>query len=471
MIRALADQQGLRCRSVDLEALRKISPDLRSWDWRAQVCVRDGECISVREPSARYLGLAVDLGTTKVAGYLIDLESGKTLASKGLMNPQIAYGEDVITRIQRALESPQEAKRMQGLAVEALVQISKDLTAEVGASPQDILDVVVVGNTAMHHLLLRLPVRQLVMAPYIPAVSRALDVKARDLGWKLGQGTYVHLSPNIAGYVGADHVAMILGTRLWKTAGVTLGLDIGTNTEICLSNRGEMTSVSCASGPAFEGAHIEHGMRAAAGAIEHLRLVDTEVLYHTVAGSPPVGLCGSGALDALALLHLAGIVDRSGRMSDTHPRVRTEGCQREFVLVGTEERGGGSSITLTQQDVRELQLAKAAIRTGIEALLQANDLCEGDIDEVTIAGAFGSYIDVSSAIAIGMLPSLPLDQFHQVGNAAGTGARLALISRAQRMEAVNIARRVRYLELASVPGFQDIFAKSILLGPYHPSRS
>jgi uncharacterized 2Fe-2S/4Fe-4S cluster protein (DUF4445 family) len=284
----------------------------------------------------------------------------------------------------------------------------------------------------------------------------------------LGKGAYAHFSPNVAGYVGADHVAMILGTRLWKTHGVALGLDIGTNTEICLSNHGQMTSASCASGPAFEGAHIEHGMRAAAGAIERLRLVDTKVEYHTVDDSAPVGLCGSGALDALAQLYLAGIVDRSGRMADTDSRVRSQELHREFILVKADEQSGGSEITLTQQDVRELQLAKAAIRTGIEALLQDSHLRESDIDEVIIAGAFGSYIDVSSAIAIGMLPALRLDRFQQVGNAAGTGARLALISRAQRMEAVTIARRVRYLELASVPGFQDMFAQCILLGPYHP---
>jgi uncharacterized 2Fe-2S/4Fe-4S cluster protein (DUF4445 family) len=322
----------------------------------------------------------------------------------------------------------------------------------------------------MHHLLLRLPVQQLVVAPYVPAVSSALDIKARDIKLHLAEGTYVHLLPNIAGYVGADHVAIILGTELWKAKGVVLALDIGTNTEICLSNNGDMTSVSCASGPAFEGAHIQYGMRAAAGAIERLRLVDDRVEYHTVAGAAPIGLCGSGILDALAELYLHGVVDQNGRMGE-HPRVRTHNGQREYVLISEEERNGGSAITVTQHDVRELQLAKGAIRTGIQALLEASSLSDEDIDEVIIAGAFGSYIDVSSAITIGMLPSLSLDRFRQVGNAAGTGARLALISRAQRVEAEKIARRVRYIELAAVPDFQDLFSQSMYLGEYRIRRT
>ena len=386
------------------------------------------------------------------------------------MNPQIAYGEDVITRIQNALRSPSESKGLQGLAVQALKQLATNLCAHANASPQDVVDAVVVGNTAMHHLLLRLPVQQLVLAPYVPVASSALHIKARDIELYLAEGTYMHLLPNIAGYVGADHVAMILGTELWKTKGVVLALDIGTNTEICLSSNGDMSSVSCASGPAFEGAHIQYGMRAAAGAIERLRLVDDRVEYHTIAGAPPIGLCGSGILDALAELYLHGVVDQNGRMGE-HPRVRTINGQREFVLISEEERNGGSANTVTQHDVRELQLAKGAIRTGIQALLEASSLSDEDIEEVIIAGAFGSYIDVSSAITIGMLPSLPLDRFRQVGNAAGTGARLALISRAQRVEAEKIARRVRYIELAAVPNFQNLFSQSMYLGEYRIRRT
>jgi len=469
--------QGTDCRTIDMAVLQSASPHLRDWDWHLQAAVRDGECVAVMSPSSAMLGLAVDLGTTKVAGYLLDLHTGRTLASKGVMNPQVAYGEDVITRISRVFGAPAEAQRMQELAVGALNELAAEMTTAVGAHLQDIVEAVVVGNTAMHHLFLRLPVTQLALAPYVPAVSQALDVKARDIGLRVAPGAYVHMLPNIAGFVGADHVAVLLATALKESTGLVLALDIGTNTEVCLASSGEMCSVSCASGPAFEGAHIKHGMRAAAGAIERLRLVDDRVEYQTIGNAPPVGLCGSGILDALAQLYRHGVVDETGKMGN-HPRVRTHDGQREFVLVSAEElegetapfgpqepaRRGETAITITQRDVRELQLAKGAMRSGIQALLQDAGREAKEINSVIIAGAFGSYIDISSAITIGMLPSLPLDRFRQVGNAAGTGARLALISRQKRAEAQQIARQVRYIELAGVPNFQRLFAQAMYLG-------
>ncbi len=463
LLETLNQQYGLDCYSIDFSVLRDLSPNLRAWNWRARVSLRGGELVALSPQSSCQLGLAVDLGTTKVAGYLLDLQSGRTLASKGIMNPQIAYGEDVIGRIARTRESLADAKRMQELAVEALNQLAAELCAEVNAIPQEIVEAVVVGNTAMHHLLLRLPVQQLARAPYVPAVSDALDVKARDVGLDIAAGAYVHLLPNIAGFVGSDHVAMLLATEAWKAKEVVLALDIGTNTEIALVSKGEIASVSCASGPAFEGAHIKHGMRAAAGAIEHLRLVDDRLQYHTIAGTPPVGFCGSGILDTLAQLYLNGVLDKNGRMGE-HARARTYEGQREFILISEEERDGAPAITITQHDVRQLQLAKGAIRTGIQALLQAKGHAEEEIKQVIIAGAFGSYIDVSSAVTIGMLPSLPLNRFRQVGNAAGTGARLALVSRNKRAEAQKIARRVRYIELASLPDFQRLFVQAMYLG-------
>ena len=463
---AALQEQGTDCRNLDMAVLQNASPHLRDWGWHVQAVVRDRECIALMTASSRMLGLAVDLGTTKVAGYLLDLHTGQTLASKGLMNPQIAYGEDVITRISRILSAPAEAQRMQELAMGALNELAAEMAAAVGASPQEIVEAVVVGNTAMHHLLLRLPVAQLALAPYVPAVSQALDVKAREIGLQIAPGAYVHLLPNIAGFVGADHVAMLLATGMSSVQGLVLALDIGTNTEVCLANHGQMSSVSCASGPAFEGAHISHGMRAAAGAIERLRLVDDRVEYQTIAGAPPVGLCGSGILDGLAQLYRHGVVDDTGKLGN-HPRVRTHQEQREFVLVSEEERQGQAAITITQRDVRELQLAKGAMRTGIEALLQNAGREAQEIDHVIIAGAFGSYIDVASAITIGMLPDLPLERFQQVGNAAGTGARLALISRQKRAEAQDIARQVRYIELARVPDFQRLFAETMYLGNHH----
>jgi uncharacterized 2Fe-2S/4Fe-4S cluster protein (DUF4445 family) len=465
LIETLARESGVSCRAIDVEALRELSPRLRAWEWNLMASVREGEIVAVGPPEGRQLGLAVDLGTTKIAGYLVDLEDGHTIASHGVMNPQIAYGEDLISRLSRAMESREEATRLQQLVLEGLNKMAAGLCRETGGGPGQIVEAVIVGNTAMHHLLLRLAVDQLAMAPYVPAISAFQDVKARDLGLRIAPGAYVHFLPNIAGYVGSDHVAMMLAMGLSDAQGVTLALDIGTNTEVCLVSKGEMCSVSCASGPAFEGAHIKHGMRAANGAIERLRLEGGKVEYQTIGGAAATGLCGSGILDAVAQLYLAGVLNRGGRM-DLQTGVRVEEDQREFVLVEGEEGSERPGVTITQKDVRQVQLAKGAIRTGIQILLDSKGLSEGDIDEVIIAGAFGTYIDVGSAITIGMLPALPVDRFRQVGNAAGRGATLSLVSCAKRREAHALARKVGYIELASSPDFMNVFTQAMYLGPF-----
>jgi uncharacterized 2Fe-2S/4Fe-4S cluster protein (DUF4445 family) len=476
LTKALEEQYGLAVTGVDLDVLRQISFRLRAHvdpetgNWRVRAVTREGEVIGLLPPEAAPMGLAIDLGTTKIAAYLVDLTSGRTLGSHGLMNPQIAYGEDVIARITQAEQDEGKRALLRQLVAEAVNEAASELCARVDAEPSCIVDMVVVGNTAMHHLFLGLPVRQLALAPYVPAVASALDVRARDLGLRLAPGAYVHLLPNVAGYIGADHVAMLLATQIEEQRGVVLAIDIGTNTEICLADEGVLTSASCASGPAFEGAHIKHGMRAAIGAIERLRLVEGSIEFQTIGGGPPVGLCGSGIVDAMAQLFLAGILDRNGRMHD-HPRVREVDGVREFVLVdeptllsGSTGESGRSSIALTQQDVRQLQLAKGAMRTGIEMLLATSGRKVEEIDSVTIAGAFGSYIDIANAIAIGLLPRLPLERFRQVGNAAGMGAKLALVSRTQREAARALASRIGYLELAAHPLFSTTFAQAMLLG-------
>jgi uncharacterized 2Fe-2S/4Fe-4S cluster protein (DUF4445 family) len=466
LLEVLNQKHPLHCGKVDIGALRVLSDQLRSWDWECQAAVRYDEVVALVPWASHPLGLAIDLGTTKIAGYLVDLSDGKTVAAKGIMNPQISLGEDIVSRMTVVTRSPDEGVRIQKLAVEGINELSADLCTEVSVNTEEIVEAVVVGNTAMHHLFLGLPVRQLALSPFVPAVSRALDVKARDLGLRIAPGAYVHLLPNIAGFVGADHVAMLLATEVGQAEGPIVALDIGTNTEISLIHSGEITAVSCASGPAFEGGHIKDGMRAATGAIERLRIADGSVQYQTINQAPPVGICGSGILDALSQLHLAGILDEGGKILDNHPRVRISKGQREFVLVGEEERGGQPAITVTQRDVRELQLAKAAIRAGIQVLLETNGCSEEEMKQVIIAGAFGTYIDVASAVAIGMLPSLPLNRFRQVGNAAGMGAKLALISLSERAKAQTIASRVKYIELGSAPHFEQTFLQASYLGRY-----
>ena len=456
---AAINTEGGQAKWIDFHVLQSLSDDIRANDWSLSVAVRGDEVIGVAKPSTIWVGLAVDIGTTKVAGYLLDLKTGKTLASKGLMNPQISYGEDVVSRIASASKVAGAAEKLQELLVDALNQLAAELCDEAGCQTSDLADAVIVGNTAIHHLFLRLPVKQLGLAPYVAGSRASLNVKARDIGLNFSPGAYIHLLPNIAGYVGADHVSMLLATRIQEEDGVTLAIDIGTNTEICLNNKGNMTSVSCASGPAFEGAHIKFGMRAAPGAIEHVRMENSHLVIQTIGGEPAVGICGSGLLDIVAQIRMNGILNHTGRM-ESHPLVLDHNGMNEIVLV---ERDGLEPVTITQKDVRELQLAKGAIRLGIQALVWAEGLEEEDIERVIIAGAFGTFIDVESAITIGMLPDLPLERFTQVGNAAGTGARLALISKTEREKAELVARRDGYIELASVPDFNRKFAQATFL--------
>ncbi len=453
---ALKRQYALSAGTMDLTVQQSLSTRLRDANWRARIALRGNEIVALGAASTRWLGVAVDVGTTKIAAYLMDMESGKTLASSGLMNPQISYGEDVVSRIFAAGKSGENAAQLQSLIVNALNSTIVSLCSEAGADPSQVVEAVAVGNTAIHHLFLKLPVHQLGVSPYVPAVRSALDVKARDIGLKIAPGAYVHLLPNIAGYVGADHVAMLLATEVAEADKVVLAIDIGTNTEVCLSCNGRMTSVSCASGPAFEGAHIKYGMRASPGAIEYVRLSGEKLEIETIGGELPVGICGSGLLDVVAQLRLNNILDATGRMAP-HPLVRKKDGMMEFVLVNREDR---DAITVSQKDVRELQLAKAAIRVGIRALVEAAGLTEDQIDQVILAGAFGTFIDVESAIAISMLPPLPPDRFMQVGNAAGTGARLALISSSLRSKAGQIALNDGYIELGSIPDFNRKFAEA-----------
>jgi len=446
--------------SVDFAVLRELPERLRSEGWRLKAVVRKGEIIALLPPEATPLGLAIDLGTTKIAAFLLDLESGRTLVAKGLMNPQIPYGEDVISRITHAIQKPEGAAELQKVVVEAINKAAEEMCAEVNANPSQIVEAVIVGNTAMHHLFLGLPVSQLGYAPYVPAVQRPLELKARELGLRIAPGAVVYMPPIIAGYVGSDHVASILAAGFDEIEGPALLLDIGTNTEICLAHQGKLTSLSCASGPAFEGAHITHGMRASPGAIESFTLEDDEVKFQTIGGLPPVGLCGSGILDVVAQLRKAGVIDSSGRMG-SHQRVRKTDGQLSFVIA---ERGEGlPPIVFTQKDVREIQLAKAAIRAGIEVLLKERGLSPGELQEVVLAGAFGTYLRPESALEIGMLPKLPAERIRQIGNAAGAGARAVLISTKMRAKAEKLAQQVEYIELAAVPNFAEIFAKAILL--------
>ena len=457
--------EGYPSASFSPDVLFNLSDILRGQNWRVRAALRGDRVVAMLPEEARILGMAVDVGTTKVAAYLLDLESGDVLAVRGAMNPQISYGEDVISRIVYCNENEDGRETLQDKVVATLNGMIAEMCGVADVSSQQIVEVVIVGNTAMHHLLAGLPVRQLATAPYVPAVGEALDLPAGEIELDINPGALIHLPPNIAGFIGADHVSMVLSTDVWQAERTVIALDIGTNTEITLAVGGRMLSCSCASGPAFEGAHIRDGMRAAPGAIERVQIKNGQPNIYTIGEKPPVGICGSGILDAVAELLKDGIIDHRGSFQEGAPNVR-EGMStqhKEFLLVPSKDTGHGKDIVVTRSDVNEIQLAKGAIRAGLEILLEEGRITAGDIDEFIIAGAFGTYLDVGSAITVGMFPELPRQRFRQVGNAAGTGAQQMLISAGRRRVADEIPERIEYIELTTHTGFEKVFMKAMFL--------
>lgn len=461
-----------------LAVLARAPITLRAEDWEVRAALRrttladstgesQTEVVALLAPDTKLLGAAIDVGTTKLAAYLMDLESGATLAKGAAPNPQLALGEDVMSRISRAMAGG--ARELQLRVADGVNRLLGQLRDEVGASPEQLVEAVAVGNTAMHHLLAGLPVRQLGTAPYVPAVTEALELPAGAAGLELAQGAVVYLPPNIAGFVGADHTAVLLASGVAEGGRPVLVLDIGTNTEISVACNSGLWTCSAASGPAFEGARIHDGMRAAEGAVERVRHLDGRFTLHTIGGGAPAGICGSGILDAVVAGRAAGIIEDRGGFRRSHALVTRARDGPAWILVPAAQTAHGRDIVVTRRDVGEIQLAKSAIRSGIEILLSAAGVRAEELEEVVVAGAFGTYLDVTSAIAIGMLPRLPESRFRQVGNAAGQGAQLLLVSRGSRRRADDISRRVHYVELTTHPGFADTFAEHLMFAEAAPA--
>lgn len=469
LLDALREQHGLEQLTMEYEVVKRLPKIVRESRWTLTAVIWNREKIVALEPgdsTSRCYGLAVDIGTTKMAGFLVDLVKGEVVATCPMVNPQIPYGEDIISRITYATRGAEGLKKLQGLVIGGINQMLRNCCKEADIDPKEVYEVAAVGNTAMHHLFLGIYPRHVALSPYPPAVRRGLNVGASKLGVRAHPQANIYVLPNIGGFVGADNVGVILATRMHESEEVTLTLDIGTNTEIVLGNKEDILVCSCASGPAFEGAHITHGMRALTGAIERIA-VDPETLevsYRTIDDAKPVGICGSALVDAPAEMLKAGIINVSGAfMRDLdHPRVRRDGSP-EFVVAWSEETATGRDIVITQGDIRELQKAKAAMHAGAAILMARKKIMEEDIDRVLIAGAFGSYVDPESARTIGMYPEVPLGKVRVVGNAAGTGAKMALISREERRKAEEISQRVRYYELAADPRFEKEFIDSLHL--------
>ncbi len=459
-----ADQPSI---FAEPDVVKQISVAARQYDWQFSVYVREDEIIGIGPYSRPPVGLAVDLGTTKIAAFLLDLITGEELAAAGALNPLIGYGEDVISRLNYARRNENGAQLLAEKLHETLDGLLGELVEQAGVERDQVAECCIVGNTAMTHLLLQLPTQQLVMAPYVAATDAALDVKARDLGLETAPGAYVHILPCIGGFVGADHIAMVLATDMLDPAHVTIGIDVGTNTEIALTKPGAdfMASASCASGPAFEGAHISDGMRAAAGAIEALRLTETGLQLKTIENAAPVGMCGSGIVDAVAELRRWELINERGRFARDNARLREGRHGHELLLSPAGESGSGRDVVITQEDVNEIQLAKGAIRAGLDVLLQVTDTQPEEVAEVIIAGAFGSFLNIESALDTGLFPRYPNAVYRQVGNAAAVGVKWVLISRQERTRAYQIAVAARYIELTTFPKFNRLFALGMLFPP------
>ena len=468
LLDALDSKIGLRP-IVDYETLKKVPRVVRKKDWVVTVTLwNNQEIIAVQagQVSGCY-GFAVDIGTTKLAGYLLDLSNGKIVTTASATNPQISYGEDVISRIRFATENPENLMKLQQTVIEGVNQLIKETCKDSGVSPDDIYEMTVSGNTAMHHIFLGIPPDNVALMPYPAALQSSINVKAKELSLNLNHGAYVYVLPTIAGFVGGDAVADILATGIHEANELSMLVDIGTNTEIILGNKDRLVACSCASGPAFEGAHIKHGMRASTGAIEQVWIdPDTfDVGYKTVENGQPRGLCGSAIVDVVAELFKTKLIDKSGRFNRTldTPRLRMNEKYAEFVIAWKKEGLVETDIVVTQGDIRVVQLAKAAIYTGASILMKHLNIKFHEIQKVFLAGAFGTYVDPLNAKVIGMYPNVSLEKVQFVGNTSGSGARMALLSVEAREMAEKIARFVEYIELGADPSFQNEFLKATYL--------
>jgi uncharacterized 2Fe-2S/4Fe-4S cluster protein (DUF4445 family) len=472
--KGLSEKYDLPRIRMDHPALLRLSQVLRQGDWKVTVATwMDQEILDVKPDRADDLyGIAIDVGTTTVAGYLCNLGTGELVATQSMMNPQVIYGEDVMSRITYTVTHPDGLEKVHQSIIDALNQLIGAVAQRSGLSSEDILELTIVGNTAMHHLFLKIDPRYLAVSPFTPVVHRSMDIKARDLGLKVHLSANIHILPVEAGFVGADNVGVLIAEEPYRQDAMVLLIDIGTNGELVMGNRKRLLSSSCATGPALEGAHIKFGMRAAPGAIERVRIdPDTlEVNFKTIGekdwqseakGASAIGICGSGIIDVVAELFRNKIILQSGRFSEgvPSPRLRISGQGPEFVVAWRDETSIGKDITITQQDIRNVQLAKAALYTG--AKLMMKKLGIEKLNKVILAGAFGTYINTEAAMILGMFPDCDLRNVYAVGNAAGDGARIALLNREKRVEADEIARKVEYVELTIEKDFQKEFIDAL----------
>ncbi len=455
---------------VGLSALKTLPAVLRNSNWHVTVTIWNNDRIVAVEPNdtrSKCYGLAVDVGTSKIVGHLVDMVTGATLGIEALENPQIMHGEDVISRVAYAKRGKTNLNELQKLVVKGINEVLQKVCALARVNPQNVYEAILVGNTAMHHLLLGINPQHLAFSPFAPAVKRQLNIAAKELRIETNPNGTVTFLPIIAGFVGADAVADLIATDICENNKLSMLIDIGTNTEIFLGNKDDVLCCSCASGPAFEGAHIRHGMKATTGAIEKVRIkpANYEVEYETIDNAKPAGMCGSAMIDIVAELLKHNLVDKRGRFlpEPKTERLRKSRKEAEFIIVPKTQTATGREVTISQKDINEMQLAKAAIYTGCKILLKEKNLTENKLERILIAGAFGNYLNVENAKNIRMIPDIPTKRIHFIGNAAITGAKMALRSRKILKRATEIAEKTRYLELANHREFNKHFMEALFL--------
>ncbi|WP_422447473.1 ASKHA domain-containing protein [Thermoanaerobacterium sp. DL9XJH110] len=458
---------GKRGVNANLKLLRELPEKLRKNNFKATLVIASGRVIAVEseDTSEKLLGMAFDIGTTTIVGYLIDLKTGREIARVSSLNPQTKYGADVISRIIYAFQSAEGLEKLHKEVVNELNNIIEKAVNKTGYKPEDVYAITVAGNTTMLHLFLKIQPGYLAQAPYVPVITDPVIVDADDINIKINPAGKVYTFPNVAGFVGGDTVAAALASEMDKANELKLLIDIGTNGEIVLGTKGRLLACSTAAGPAFEGVQISCGMRGASGAIDHVYMGE-EYKYTVIGGVLPRGIAGSGLTDAVAELLKTGILDKNGRIlkpeeikSEPGKKYRDRIVRINGILsfVIAQNTATGKPIYISQKDVREFQLAKGAIAAGIEVLLKTYGAKVEDIDEVFLAGAFGNYLNPASACKVGLIPQELEGKMRGIGNAAGAGSKLAMLSEKEYERAIILSQKIHYIELSSHPDFKDIF--------------
>ena len=481
---------GLAC---DVRVLQQLQPALRKGGWKVTVAVHGGSQIIAVWPGfrERVYGIAIDVGSTTIAAHLCDLSSGEVVAAAGTMNPQIRFGEDLMSRVSWVMMNPGSEKDLTDIVRAAINDLAAEVARQAGIAREDILEATFVGNPIMHHLLLGISPVELGGAPFALATDSALTLWATEIDFAIHRNARIYVLPCIAGHVGADAAGVVLAERPDLSDATTLLVDIGTNAEIVLGNRSRLLACSSPTGPAFEGAQISCGQRAAPGAIERVRIdpvtleprirvIGCELwsnepgFAEAIAGTGVTGICGSGIIEVIAELYLAGVIQRDGTIDGAlaarNPRIHADGRTHAYLLHGAGD--GRTPLSITQNDVRAIQLAKAALYAGVRLLMER--LGVDAVDRIRLAGAFGSHIDVKYAMVLGMIPDCALGNVSSAGNAAGTGARIALLDRRTRATIESLVRRIEKIETAVEPRFQEFFVEAMaiphLTAPYPELR-